>query len=242
MGGTITVLKWGIRNWYDEMIMFTGAGFLAALASLPFVVLLGLGFVVLQLPVIFLFVFAPLLPSPALVGMYGLARELAKGEGINWSLFWQVTRRYWLPSLALYGISLAGTLLIMSSMLFYLGSDNAVLNWIGYAWLYGIIIWLMVQMYLLPLLLEQERGTIFRVYRNALIIAAAKPILTIFILIVSVILLVAGYFTVIGLPLVVLPIIVCLGGHAVRFAVFGKPKTPAEEEAERLRQQSHNRR
>lgn len=242
MGGTITVLKWGMRNWYDEMVMFTGAGFLAALASLPFVAILGLCFLVLQLPVIFLLFFAPLLPSPALVGMFGLARELAKGEGISWSHFWQTTRQYWLRSLALYVISLVGTLLIISSMIFYLSSDNQVLTFVGYAWMYVIILWLMMQMYLLPLLLEQERGTIFPVYRNALIVAAAKPILTLGILVVNVLLLIAGYFTVIGLPLVVMPAIACLCGHAVRFAVYGKPKTPGEEEAEKANRKSTYRR
>jgi uncharacterized membrane protein YesL len=226
MGGVFTVLKWGARDWYDEMVLFTGVGLIAAVASLPFLAVLFALFATLQLPLLFMVVFAPFIPSPALVGVYGLARELAKGEGVSWHLYLDVTRQYWKKSLVLYLISLVGTALIISSMLFYLSVDNQILQFLGYAWLYAILIWLMMQMYVLPLLLEQERGSIFRIYRNALIISVAKPLVTLGVFIVSVILLIAGAFTVIGLPLVVLPLIVSLGAHALRFAVYGPPVVP----------------
>ncbi|MCL5110458.1 MAG: hypothetical protein M1401_16655 [Chloroflexi bacterium] len=223
MGGVFTVLKWGARDWYDEMVMFTGVGVIATIASLPFLAVLFALFAALQLPLLFILAFAPFIPSPALVGMYGLARELAKGEGISWALFKQVTSQYWKKSLLLYVISLAGTALIITSMLFYLSIDNQILQFLGYAWLYGVLIWLMMQMYLLPLLLEQERGSIFRIYRNALIIAVAKPLVTLGVFIVSILLLIAGAFTVIGLPLVVLPLMASLGAHALRYSVYGPP-------------------
>ena len=180
----------------------------------------------LGLPAILFFFLAPWLPSPAMVGMYGLVRELARGEGANWGLFWQTTRQYWLPSLILWVISLAATLLLLSSMIFYMSAENQILQFIGYAWLYGIVLWLAMQMYLLPLLLEQERFSIPRLYRNALVVAVAKPLLALAIMIVNTILLIAGAFTVIGLPMVALPLMASFAGHGLRYAVYGPPEVP----------------
>ncbi|MHB1132517.1 MAG: YesL family protein [Chloroflexota bacterium] len=222
----VTALKWGLRNWYDEMVLFAGTGFLAGLASLPFIAVMGLAFVILQLPLIFFLLFALWLPSPALVGMYGLIQELAKGEGVGWGLFWQTIRQYWRRSLILWFISLAATLILLTSMLFYMGSDNQILQFIGYAWLYGIVLWLAMQMYLLPLLLEQEQFNVVRLYRNAVVVAVAKPVLTLVLIVVSVLLLIAGAFTVIGLPLVALPLMASFAGHGLRFAIYGPPEVP----------------
>ncbi|MHB1415001.1 MAG: hypothetical protein ACYC1C_07085 [Chloroflexota bacterium] len=224
MGGTFTVLKWGLRNWYDEMIMFTAVGFLSALMLVPFAAVAFLVFGLLQLPVVVLLFVGPFLPGPALVGLHALARELARNEGISWSLFWGTTRQYLWKSLALFAISFLATVTIMTSMRFYMASDNVILQWVGFAWLYGLILWSIMQMYLLPLLLEQERFNLLLLYRNALIVTAAKPVVSLVVLIVSGLLLLAGYFTVVGLPLLVIPIMAVLANHALRFAVYGPPK------------------
>ena len=169
---------------------------------------------------------AAFVPSPAVVGMYGLAHELARGEGISWTLFWSLTRRYWRRSLAVYLTSVVATAILFVSIRFYVGSENTALQWLGFAALYALIVWLIMQLYLLPLLLEQERWSLLRLYRNALIVVAAKPVLSLFLLIVSLLLVAVGLATVIGLPIVVLPLIAVLATHALHFAVYGPPQKP----------------
>lgn len=226
MGGIWTVLKWGVRNWYDEMLMFVGVGFVASMMLVPFALLTIVLFETLGLPVAALFFIGPFLPGPALVGMHALARELARNEGVSWALFWQKTRQYWWVSTSMFFLSLLATIVLLTSMRFYLSSDNSILQLIGFAWIYGLVLWLIMQIYLLPLLLEQDetRISLRRVYRNAFVIAAAKPLLSLAMLIVSLILLVAGYFTVLGLPVIVVPMIAVLANHALRYAIYGPPK------------------
>lgn len=225
--GTWTVLKWGLRNWYDEMVLFTVVGLVSFLLQLPFALL---AFVLLAFPaeaLLFLYpALAAFVPSPAVVGMYGLAHELARGEGISWTLFWSLTRRYWRRSLAVYLTSVVATAILFVSIRFYVGSENTALQWLGFAALYALIVWLIMQLYLLPLLLEQERWSLLRLYRNALIVVAAKPVLSLFLLIVSLLLVAVGLATVIGLPIVVLPLIAVLATHALHFAVYGPPQKP----------------
>ncbi len=225
--GTWTVLKWGLRSWYDEMVMFVLVGMAAFVTQLPFafVVFIAIGLppelLLLCLPFLI-----PFVPSPALVGLHTLGRELARGEGVSWSLFWRTTRRYFWRSLAIYAISLVATILLSISMRFYLSSDNTVLQWIGFGWLYVFLIWLIMHLYLLPLMLEQERRNLPRLYRNAFIVVAAKPLLSVFLLLASLLLVILGVITVIGLPVVVVPLIVVLADHALQFAVYGPPVRP----------------
>ena len=227
MGPAMSVIRWGVRDWYDEMVMFTGIGLVSFVFQIPF----GFATYVLLLmpadlfPILLPFVMA-FLPSPAMVGMFGIGRELARGEGVNWSLFWNLMRRYWRRSLLVYLVSSVATLILFLAMRFYLSSDNEILRLLGFLWLYVLLVWMVMQLYIIPLLLEQERWNLWRLYRNAFVVVAVKPILSLVLLVLTLILLVVGIFTVIGLPIVVMPLIAVLGSHALHFSVYGPPQKP----------------
>ena len=237
MGGLFRVLKWGMRDWYDDMVLFSGVGVLASLALIPFFLITVLALAAADFSPIVGLIIIWFLPSPALVGLSGLGRDLALVlssdkeqealvQGTSFGLWWQVMKRYFLRSLALFAISLAATVLLFVAMRFYLTNSNQILQLVGFVWLYGLVLWLMMQMYMLPLLLEQRQGSLLRLYRNALIVTAAKPILSLGLLIFCLLFLLLGAFTVIGLPVIVVPVITVLAAHAVQFAVYGPPQTP----------------
>lgn len=229
MGGVWTVVKWSLRNWYDEMVLFVAVGLVAFVFQLPFAVV---AYVVLGLPPelfpIGVPLLMPFLPSPALVGLYAMARELANNEGVSWTLFWAATRRYFRRALAIYLVSTVATLVLFVAVSFYLRDTNPVLNVIGYALFYCLVMWLIMQLYLLPLLLEQERWNPLRLYRNAFVVLAVKPLISLFLLIVCFLVVALGVLTVIGMPIIGLPFIAVLSGHALHYAVYGPPRKPGQ--------------
>ncbi|MHB1004967.1 MAG: YesL family protein [Chloroflexota bacterium] len=225
MSVAMSVIRWGVRNWYDEMVMFTGVGLVSFVFQLPFgfATYIFLAMPPDLFPILIPFVMA-FLPSPAVVGMYGIGRELARGEGVSWGLFWSLMRRYWRRSLLVYLVSSVSTLILFLAMRFYMSSENDILRLLGFLWLYVLLVWLVMQLYIVPLMLEQERWNLWRLYRNAFVVVAVKPVLSLILLVLTLILLVVGIFTVIGLPIVVMPIIAVLGSHALQFAVYGPPQ------------------
>jgi uncharacterized membrane protein YesL len=227
MGGVWTVIKWGLRNWYDEMVLFVAVGLVAFVFQLPFAVV---AYVVLLLPPelfpIGVPMLMPFLPSPALVGLYALTRQLANNEGVSWTLFWSSIRQYFRRALAIFVVSTAVTLLLRVAVGFYVSDTNPVLNLIGYALLYLLIFWLILQLYVIPLLLEQERWNLVRLYRNAFVVMAVKPVLSLILFIISFIIVVLGMLTFIGMPIIAMPMIAVLSGHALHYAVYGPPQKP----------------
>jgi uncharacterized membrane protein YesL len=226
MGGIGRVFRWALRTWWDEMSLLALGGIVGSIIALPFAIVAMAAFELTGLPLIIALVFfVPFIPNPGWVGLAGLSNRLVQFEGVKWQNYLDTVRRYWLHSTILYAISLVGTLLIMQGMRFYITSENVILQVIGVIMLYFLVLWFIIQLYLQPILLEQDRPNILRAYRFAALVALAKPLVSLGMLLICSVFLGVGWFTLIGVPLVVIPFFAVISACALYYAVNGKVNT-----------------
>lgn len=176
----------GIVDTYGDLFPMVGMNALWLLFSLPILFVL-LFLVALLLPV--LIQDAPLRdtafaligivlatnlvvgPNPAASGIHLWANRLVNDERVEFGLFWDGLREYLKKASILFLISCLGFILLISNAVFYLQQQNGALQLFGLIWVYLILFWLCVQLYMLPLLIEQHDKRIKVVLRNSVVLA-----------------------------------------------------------------------
>jgi hypothetical protein len=123
-----------------------------------------------------------ILPNPCTAGVQSVAHELATGGNITFRDHWLGFRRYARPAAIAWAGSLVITAVILGNLAFYahaVGSSTGALHALAptlfLLWLLLCIPWISVHMFVFPLLIEQEVKNIRLVYRNALLMAMARP-------------------------------------------------------------------
>ncbi|MBI2940208.1 MAG: hypothetical protein HYY04_07175 [Chloroflexi bacterium] len=193
-----SILWRSIVDFYGEMFPLVGMNILWVILSLPILALfsftvLPLGSTIAQvsmeLAFVPLMVFVVLAPNPASAGLHYYANQLVKEERVEFELFKEGLRRYWKRAFALTLISLGGFLLILGNIVFYVTRDVWLVQVIGFLFLYVLYLWTSMQLYVMPLLIEQEDKRIRLIYRNAALLAidnvTASLILTILLLVIA---------------------------------------------------------
>lgn len=129
----------------------------------------------------------------ATAGLYHVSRRLTNievSEQTTWRDFFKGMRQYWLKSwqLALVDLALGGV--ITFGFWFYFNLEHSLLRWVALPIFYILLLWLGMQLYLFPLLIEQTDKRIRLVFRNALILTLGNVGLTVWLglLLLSVIL------------------------------------------------------
>lgn len=199
MGRAFRAIWLGIVDAYGELFPVVGMNLLWLLFNIPIVMV---GMLVIQLGVgmlslaedaasattlVLALLFAVLLvigPNPAASGIHLWANRLAKEERVEFGLFWEGLRTYLRPALLLFLISFLGFLLLFSNAIFYLTSETTALRIFGILWLYAILIWFAMQIYMLPLLVEQEDKRLSLVLRNSFFLTISNAIPTLVLLVV----------------------------------------------------------
>jgi uncharacterized membrane protein YesL len=125
------------------------------------------------------------MPNPCTGGIQFVAHELADRGPITWDDYLRGLRAYVRPALALWLVSVGVSTVILGNAAFYavaLGTSDLVPHVIAApllaTWLLIFAIWVAAHLYVFPLLLTQEVRTIPLVYRNALLMAVARPSVT----------------------------------------------------------------
>jgi uncharacterized membrane protein YesL len=109
-----------------------------------------------------------LLPTPPTVGMYYLAHMIVHEKRMpGVFMFWEGMRTYWRQSLVLFLIGLVGTILLWFNVEFYASLDGPFWPALSILFLYFLVVWLTMQVYTLPLLMEQSDKRLTLVYKNA---------------------------------------------------------------------------
>jgi uncharacterized membrane protein YesL len=227
MGRAIGIFWQSIKDFYDELFPFVGLNLVwVVLSAIPFavlwVVLLPLtpylvgaltslspsgdeGSVVTSFVVgavsVAILVLLIILPSPAAAGVHYYANRKVNDEHVEFSLVLEGLRAYWWKSLLLFLISLAATAVLVGNIVFYLSQQNDYLRVVAMFFLWVLFLWLVTQMYLLPLLMEQASKSIRLIYRNAFVLALSSPgvSLVLFVLVVVVMLLGLAFLPIIAL-------------------------------------------
>ena len=197
MGRAFRAIWLGILDAYGELFPAVGMNLLWFVLTIPFS-LLGLGIVQIaaggqpdaDTQTTAFLVYGVMLalwlvtgPNPLAAGIHLWANRLVKEERVEFSLFWEGLRTYWRSALVLFLLSGVGLMLLVANARFYLDSQYVPLKIFGVVWVYAIVLWLSMQIYLLPLLVEQDDKRLRLVLRNAffLMMANILPTLVIFV-------------------------------------------------------------
>ncbi|MGI6207076.1 MAG: DUF624 domain-containing protein [Anaerolineae bacterium] len=190
MTDALKVIGRSLRDWWDEMFLMVGVNLVWGLLAIALVTLF-----------------------PASMGAYYLTNEKAHGRRVEFDYFWQGFRRYFGQAWALGAINVVFTGLLLTNIWWYSQLPQPF-NLLGILWVYALIVWLGALLYVFPLALEQEDKRLLLIYRNALTLAIGRPLFTLVVGLLSLVLLVAS----IGIPplllLVYIPLSALISNHA----------------------------
>lgn len=198
----------GVVDFYDEMYLLIGVNlvwtFLSAIISIivfvpldvlvarfigpsfifdvawRFVENLGIADVLGPLAIPVVLVPLMLAPNPATAGVYYVTHRIARERRVYFSDFIQGMRRYFFRSLLLLLANLLLFALLLTNLLFYLYNpwQLTILRYAALMWAYGLLLWVEMQLYALPLLMEQDNKSILIVLRNAALLVMSDPLYT----------------------------------------------------------------
>ena len=228
MGRAIGVVWAGIKDLYDDLFPFVGMNLIWLLPSLA----LASIFDFLLSPIILsvsafqrsaptqevqtvVYTLVALLggllvvfgPNPVGAGFHYFANQKVNDERVEFSVFWEGLRLYWKRSLYLCLISIGGVALVLVNIVFYFSRQEQILGAVGMIFIWVLVIgWLPMQMYAMPLLMEQESKSIRLVIRNSAVLALGNPgfSLVLFVLIV-----------ILAAVSVLIPVVITLFGGAL---------------------------
>ena len=147
-----------LEDLWDELFLLTLMNVLTVLLAVP----------VLTFP-------------PALAGLWNTANRVAQGRVIGWRHYFEGFRCYFWKAWGLALLNALVIIIILTNIRFY-APDNApfkihptVSLWIRAFWMALLFLWLVLQMYPLALLLEQEDQRLRVALRNAAVLFITNP-------------------------------------------------------------------
>lgn len=157
MGIPFRVLWAAFKDFYEEMFTLVGANLL---------------WVVLAIPVVTI--------PPATVGMLYLTNQVAHHKTIEFRMFFEGFKTYLWKSY-LHALLNLGVLLLLATNIWFYGAQFPDQQWavivrgifVGLA-----VIWALIQIYVWPMLFEQEQPKLLLAIRNAAFLTFASPVIT----------------------------------------------------------------
>lgn len=189
MVSPFSVLWRSIVDFYNELFPMVGMNLLWMIVTVPFaLIFFPIVAGVTQLPPELAFVpamvFLLIAPNPASAGIHNYANQLVKEERVEFELFKAGLFRYWKRALVLMVFGFLGFALLIGNVAFYLSMEHFLVKALGVMFIYGLVIWGAMQLYLMPLLIEQEDKSIRVLYRNAALLAMDNILVSIVLLLV----------------------------------------------------------
>ncbi len=112
---------------------------------------------------------------PAAAGLYYATNRLAHGKKANWRDFFTGLRQHFWMSWRWGLINLVVFFVLVSNYLFYGGFDGMWVTWVQGVFLALIALWLLLQTYTFPLLLEQNDRRLRVAMRNSFVLYLKRP-------------------------------------------------------------------
>lgn len=200
-----------LKDYYEEMFRLVGANLLWLLA-IPLVVTL----------------------PPATAGMFYLANQVAHHKSVELGMFFEGFKKYFVKSWLWVLLNVGVLFVLYVNLVFYGERVGGQLGSIVQGLFVGLgVMWCLIQLYVFPMLLEQQEPRLLLALRNAALMAFASPIAT---LLLGVLLAATTVLSlVLALPFAVaLMAIVCLAANEAVLTLlvqFGIRKPPEETEA-----------
>jgi hypothetical protein len=124
-----------------------------------------------------------LLPM-AIAGMFCVTNRTAHGKAVHLSDLFDGIKRFWWRSWVWFLITAAALFLVIWSLLFYTGLVGGYFKFlIGGFWLAVALVWVLMQVYFWPLMIEQSKPNILRAWRNSFILVVREPLFVLALLI-----------------------------------------------------------
>jgi uncharacterized membrane protein YesL len=117
---------------------------------------------------------------PALAGLWSAANLVAKGRAIGWSDYFEAFRRYFWKAWGLALLNVLVEIILLANILFYAPANvpfeisPTVSFWIQALFLGVAFVWMIIQLYPMALLLEQEDQRLRVALRNAAVLFVAN--------------------------------------------------------------------
>ncbi len=115
------------------------------------------------------------LGPPATLGLYYVTNRLAHGESLGLGGLVEGARRYFVKSWQWALLNLAALLVLVVDLMFYAQVQAAWAGFLQGTFIVLSLLWLMVQFYTLPFLVEQEHKGLKLALRNGLFVALSAP-------------------------------------------------------------------
>jgi len=183
----LSVTWFALRAVQEDLIVLSGVGlaWFGLTVLLPYVsfwlVSSYLPVAIVEVPI----VLVALLPAaPATAGLYVVAQRIVRGQSIKFVHYWSGFKSYLVPSWKLGALILASGAILAFDLWFYLGAEQIVYRVIGFVGLWALLFWLLLQIYLFPLMVHQEDLQAKVVVKNAAMLVLAYPLFSLGILIV----------------------------------------------------------
>lgn len=145
------------------------------------------------------------LPAPSGAGVQFVAHEAATRNPVLWRDQLDGLRRYAWPAFRVWVVSVLVSLLLAGNAVYYSRSGVPLARSIEIGWLLALLFWLVMHFYVYPLIIEQEQKRTLLIYRNAALIALARPLFTMVVALVWLVILfsmsLTGLIGIIGLSL-----------------------------------------
>ena len=198
-----------IVSVYDETLTLVGGNLLWVAFNIPVaIVLVALGVLLpgaseaggVQTLLIAVAWLLLLLPTPASIALGGVARVAAGPDAPRLGVFWVALRAHWRVACLCSVISVVVSAALIWNIVFYLSVDS-MLRFVSILWLYGLVFWLGMHLYLVPLLLHVSEPRVVDLYRRSALVALGHPIYTLLLLLAIA---VVGLISIIFLPAYIL--------------------------------------
>ena len=199
MGKAFSITWHGIVDTYNELFPMVGMNLIWLAASIvPVFILFPLAYVAFEggvtpeastsggllsgLLVALIVVFSP---NPGYIGVHYYVSHILNEMPTEFAVVWEGFRKYWKKGLALFAISVVVYVVLIGNIAFYLSNESLILKMIGVIMIYVfVLIWLPMQMYIMPLMMEQENKSIRRILRNSALLAMDNVVVTLTLLII----------------------------------------------------------
>jgi uncharacterized membrane protein YesL len=115
---------------------------------------------------------------PATAALFYATNRLAHGKSADYHIFFEGFRLYWRRSFLWGGLNVIVAVLVVSNFLFYRRFAGNLASIATAILLVISLLWLSLQVYTFPLVLEQEQPRLRLALRNSLILLIKRPIYT----------------------------------------------------------------
>ncbi|HOG46924.1 MAG TPA: DUF624 domain-containing protein [Anaerolineae bacterium] len=175
MGIAVRAFWVALKDYYEEMFKLVGANLLWAASLLPLGALPLVGWSPLALLFLALLIAFP----PATAAMFCLTNRIAHHRAADLGLFFAGFRKHFFRSWLLALLNVVVLAMLWANASFY----GQMLQPPWAALVQGLcvgltVMWCLIQLYVFPMLLEQEEPRLLLALRNAAFLAFASPITT----------------------------------------------------------------